>query len=117
MGPQDDPQGNISIQPDTLVPDTGCAAVPQSKAGFKIPEAAALAGPGLQAVCKALGVQGSAAVTTCYSTALRPISAPSLRCSRTRSRRPNSSSATSKASAGPWGWTPADMEKSLTKTS
>ena len=44
------------IEADILVLDTGCAAVAHAKAGFKTPEAAALAGPGLQAVCKALGV-------------------------------------------------------------
>ena len=36
--------------------DTGCAAVAHAKAGFKPPEAAELAGPGLKAVCQALGV-------------------------------------------------------------
>ena len=44
------------IEADILVLDTGCAAVAHAKAGFKTPEAAALAGPGLQAVCQALGV-------------------------------------------------------------
>jgi len=44
------------IAADILVLDTGCAAVAHAKAGFKTPEAAELAGPGLRAVCKALGV-------------------------------------------------------------
>lgn len=44
------------IEADILVLDTGCAAVAHAKAGFKTPEAADLAGPGLQAVCRALGI-------------------------------------------------------------
>jgi len=44
------------IESDILVVDTGCAAVAHAKAGFKQPEAAALAGPGLKAVCQALGI-------------------------------------------------------------
>jgi len=44
------------IEADILVLDTGCAAVAHAKAGFKQPEAAALAGPGLKAVCQALGI-------------------------------------------------------------
>jgi carbon-monoxide dehydrogenase catalytic subunit len=44
------------IENDILVVDTGCAAVAHAKAGFKRPEAAELAGPGLQAVCQALGI-------------------------------------------------------------
>jgi len=44
------------IEHDILVVDTGCAAVAHAKAGFKRPEAAELAGPGLRAVCQALGI-------------------------------------------------------------
>ncbi len=44
------------IEADILVLDTGCAAVAHAKAGFKTPEAADLAGPGLKAVCRALGI-------------------------------------------------------------
>jgi anaerobic carbon-monoxide dehydrogenase catalytic subunit len=44
------------IENDILVVDTGCAAVAHAKAGFKRPEAAELAGPGLKAVCQALGI-------------------------------------------------------------
>jgi carbon-monoxide dehydrogenase catalytic subunit len=44
------------IEHDVLVLDTGCAAVANAKAGFKTPEAAALAGPGLGEVCRALGI-------------------------------------------------------------
>jgi carbon-monoxide dehydrogenase catalytic subunit len=44
------------IAGDVLVLDTGCAAVAHAKAGLKQAEAAELAGPGLKAVCRALGV-------------------------------------------------------------
>ena len=44
------------IEHDILVVDTGCAAVAHAKAGFKQLEAAELAGPGLKAVCRALGI-------------------------------------------------------------
>lgn len=44
------------IENDVLVLDTGCAAVANAKAGFKTPEAAGLAGPGLREVCQALGI-------------------------------------------------------------
>jgi len=44
------------IEHDILVVDTGCAAVAHAKAGFKGPKAANLAGPGLKAVCQALGI-------------------------------------------------------------
>ncbi len=44
------------IAADILVLDTGCAAVAHAKAGFKTPGAADLAGPGLKAVCRALGI-------------------------------------------------------------
>ncbi len=44
------------IEHDILVVDTGCAAVAHAKAGFKGPEAAELAGPGLKAVCQALQI-------------------------------------------------------------
>jgi carbon-monoxide dehydrogenase catalytic subunit len=44
------------IEHDILVVDTGCAAVAHAKAGFKGPEAADLAGPGLKAVCQTLQI-------------------------------------------------------------
>ena len=44
------------IENDILVVDTGCAAVANGKAGLKTLEAAALAGPGLKAVCQSLGI-------------------------------------------------------------
>jgi carbon-monoxide dehydrogenase catalytic subunit len=44
------------IANDILVLDTGCAAVAHAKAGLKVPEAAEMAGPGLQAVCQALQI-------------------------------------------------------------
>ena len=44
------------IENDILVVDTGCVSVATAKAGFKLPEAAAIAGPGLQEICKALGI-------------------------------------------------------------
>jgi carbon-monoxide dehydrogenase catalytic subunit len=44
------------IENDILVVVTGCAAVAVGKAGLMVPEAADLAGPGLKAVCKALGI-------------------------------------------------------------
>lgn len=44
------------IENDILVVVTGCAAVANGKAGHMVPEAAAMAGPGLRAVCEALGI-------------------------------------------------------------
>jgi carbon-monoxide dehydrogenase catalytic subunit len=44
------------IENDILVVVTGCAAVANGKAGQMVPEAASLAGPGLNAVCSALGI-------------------------------------------------------------
>jgi carbon-monoxide dehydrogenase catalytic subunit len=44
------------IENDILVVVTGCTAVADGKAGLMTPEAAELAGPGLKAVCKALGI-------------------------------------------------------------
>ncbi len=44
------------IENDILVVVTGCAAVANGKAGHMKPESADLAGPGLGAVCKALGI-------------------------------------------------------------
>ncbi len=44
------------IANDILVLDTGCTAVANAKAGFKDPSAAALAGPGLKAICEALKI-------------------------------------------------------------
>jgi carbon-monoxide dehydrogenase catalytic subunit len=44
------------IENDILVVVTGCTSVADGKAGLMVPEAADLAGPGLRAVCKALGI-------------------------------------------------------------
>jgi carbon-monoxide dehydrogenase catalytic subunit len=44
------------IKNDVLVVQTGCAAIACAKAGLLLPEAAEQAGPGLAAVCKALGI-------------------------------------------------------------
>jgi carbon-monoxide dehydrogenase catalytic subunit len=44
------------IENDILVVVTGCAAVANGKAGQMVPEAADMAGEGLGAVCKALGI-------------------------------------------------------------
>ncbi len=44
------------IASDILVLDTGCTAVANAKAGFKDLSGAALAGPGLQAICEALKI-------------------------------------------------------------
>jgi carbon-monoxide dehydrogenase catalytic subunit len=44
------------IENDILVLVTGCATVADGKAGLMMPEAAELAGPGLKAVCQALGI-------------------------------------------------------------
>lgn len=53
------------IANDILVLDTGCAAVAHAKAGLKVPEAANLAGPGLQEICKALGIPPVLHVGSC----------------------------------------------------
>jgi carbon-monoxide dehydrogenase catalytic subunit len=44
------------IENDILVVDTGCVAVANAKAGFKVPAAADMAGPGLKEICTALGI-------------------------------------------------------------
>jgi carbon-monoxide dehydrogenase catalytic subunit len=44
------------IENDILVVDTGCVAVANAKAGFKLVDAIAMAGPGLKEICGALGV-------------------------------------------------------------
>ncbi|HUH95852.1 MAG TPA: anaerobic carbon-monoxide dehydrogenase catalytic subunit [Anaerolineales bacterium] len=44
------------IENDILVVVTGCTTVADGKAGLMVPAAADLAGPGLRAVCKALGI-------------------------------------------------------------
>lgn len=44
------------IENDILVLVTGCSAVANGKAGQMLPQAAALAGPGLRSVCEALGI-------------------------------------------------------------
>ncbi len=44
------------IENDILVLDTGCAAVANAKAGFKVSDAISHAGPGLKDVCGSLGI-------------------------------------------------------------
>ena len=44
------------IENDILVVDTGCVSVATAKAGFKVPAAAQMAGPGLKEVCTSLGI-------------------------------------------------------------
>ena len=44
------------IENDYLVVDTGCAAIANAKAGFKVAEAISYAGPGLREVCGSLGI-------------------------------------------------------------
>jgi len=44
------------IENDVLVVDTGCAAVANAKAGFKVADAIRYAGPGLKEVCGSLGI-------------------------------------------------------------
>ncbi|MBI5583310.1 MAG: anaerobic carbon-monoxide dehydrogenase catalytic subunit [Deltaproteobacteria bacterium] len=44
------------IKNDILVVQTGCSQVALAKAGFYLPEAAYLAGPGLREVCEAVGM-------------------------------------------------------------
>ena len=44
------------IENDILVVDTGCVAIATAKAGFKVPAAADMAGPGLKEICRALGI-------------------------------------------------------------
>jgi carbon-monoxide dehydrogenase catalytic subunit len=53
------------IENDILVLDTGCAAVANAKAGFKVPEAIELAGPGLKEVCGSLGIPPVLHVGSC----------------------------------------------------
>jgi carbon-monoxide dehydrogenase catalytic subunit len=48
--------GKELIRRNILVVETGCAAIASGKAGLLVPEAADLAGDGLKAVCKALGI-------------------------------------------------------------
>lgn len=57
------------IENDILVLVTGCAAVADGKAGLMVPEAADLAGPGLQAVCKALGIPPVLHMGSCVDNA------------------------------------------------
>jgi carbon-monoxide dehydrogenase catalytic subunit len=57
------------IENDILVVVTGCAAVADGKAGLMVPEAADLAGPGLSAVCKALGIPPVLHLGSCVDNA------------------------------------------------
>ncbi len=53
------------IKRDVLVLVTGCATVAMGKAGLLVPEAADMAGPGLAAVCKSLGIPPVLHVGSC----------------------------------------------------
>ncbi len=44
------------IENDILVVDTGCVSVATAKAGFKVPSAIEMAGPGLKEICGSLGI-------------------------------------------------------------
>ncbi|MCF8114358.1 MAG: anaerobic carbon-monoxide dehydrogenase catalytic subunit [Desulfotignum sp.] len=44
------------IENDILVVDTGCVSMASAKAGFKVPSAIEMAGPGLKEICGALGI-------------------------------------------------------------
>lgn len=44
------------IENDILVVDTGCVSVANAKAGFKVPSAIEMAGPGLKEICGSLGI-------------------------------------------------------------
>src|SRR5690606_33094075 len=44
------------IERDIMVLATGCVTTAAGKAGLLVPEAASMAGPGLKAVCAALGI-------------------------------------------------------------
>jgi hypothetical protein len=44
------------IENDILVVDTGCVSVATAKAGYKVPSAIEMAGPGIKEVCGALGI-------------------------------------------------------------
>jgi carbon-monoxide dehydrogenase catalytic subunit len=57
------------IENDILVIVTGCAAVANGKAGQMVPEAADMAGPGLRAVCKALGIPPVLHMGSCVDNA------------------------------------------------
>ncbi|MGQ9687546.1 MAG: anaerobic carbon-monoxide dehydrogenase catalytic subunit [Desulfobaccales bacterium] len=57
------------IAHDVIVLDTGCTAVANAKAGFKRPEAAELAGPGLKAVCQALNIPPVLHMGSCVDNA------------------------------------------------
>ncbi len=53
------------IERDILVLETGCVAIASGKAGLLVPEAAEMAGPGLSAVAKALGIPPVLHVGSC----------------------------------------------------
>ncbi len=53
------------IENDVLVLVTGCSAIANGKAGHMVPAAAGLAGPGLRAVCQALGIPPVLHVGSC----------------------------------------------------
>ncbi|MEE4364034.1 MAG: anaerobic carbon-monoxide dehydrogenase catalytic subunit [Desulfotignum sp.] len=44
------------MENDILVVDTGCVSVASAKAGFKVPSAIEMAGPGLKEICGSLGI-------------------------------------------------------------
>jgi len=57
------------IANDILVLVTGCSAVANGKAGQMMPESAELAGPGLRAVCEALGIPPVLHMGSCVDNA------------------------------------------------
>jgi len=57
------------IENDILVLDTGCAAIANAKAGFKVAESIQYAGPGLKEVCGALGIPPVLHMGSCVDNA------------------------------------------------
>lgn len=66
------------IKRDVLVLQTGCAAMASAKAGLMVPEAAALAGPGLRSVCEALGIPPVLHLGSCVDNARILIAATAM---------------------------------------
>lgn len=57
------------IRRDILCVETGCAAIASGKAGLLQPSAAAMAGPGLKAVCESLGIPPVLHMGSCVDNA------------------------------------------------
>ncbi|QTA89831.1 Carbon monoxide dehydrogenase [Desulfonema magnum] len=57
------------IENDILVVDTGCAAIANAKAGFKVADAIEFAGPGLKEICGSLGIPPVLHMGSCVDNA------------------------------------------------